>query len=162
MRETDTFCSKCGATRDISSQQQYRQYGYPEKKSNTLIFLGIMSLAWAVIALGFGLYYIFGVDALLAELSDMLYEYELELSDLGFDLYNFIIIYGAIIAASGALALVTAICCLMRRFYIIALIACLISSFLGLAFFFVGIIGFIVAFVIYKSKNEFISNNYTL
>jgi len=52
------------------------------------------------------------------------------------------------------LAAVTAALALLRRFNMAALIACIISSVLALVLL-VGVVGFIVAYFLYKSKEEF-------
>jgi len=136
----------------MSSQQYYSQYRTPEKSSNTLNILGILSLAWAVSALFFGLYCILEAGPIEAEMWNSLIEQGIYPGDLDFDLHTFIVAFGAITAASGALAAITAFLCFVKRFYIIAFVACLISSFLVLP---IGIIGIIVAFAILKSKSEF-------
>jgi lysylphosphatidylglycerol synthetase-like protein (DUF2156 family) len=69
-------------------------------------------------------------------------------------LVTFLTVVGALITASGALAAVTALLTLTKRFYVIALLTCIFSAILGLIVI-VGFVGFIVAYLISKRKHEF-------
>ncbi|MDR1690274.1 MAG: hypothetical protein LBR42_00330 [Candidatus Methanoplasma sp.] len=122
----------------------------------------ILSLIWALIALALGLYLALGVDSIInnfmsiPEIWDLMLETYTEES-----LRSALIIEGSVLAVSGGLALVTAILSLKKRLYIIALITCILSSIFGLVML-VGFIGFIVAYLIYKAKDEFVDNKPTL
>jgi len=162
LRESDTFCTTCGEAIGSTPQAQpYPQYGYPQKKSNNLLIVGILSAIWALIALILGLYLVFSAEAIVGELDSATWDILIDSGLTYDDITGVLVMIGAIIAASGALAAVTAVLSFTKRFYVVALIACIISSILGLIIL-VGAIGFFVAFFIYKAKNEFKSGSRTL
>ena len=61
---------------------------------------------------------------------------------------------GVTMTGSGAFAAFTALLCIIKRFYVVALIACIISSIFALPAI-IGVVGFIVAYLIYRARNEF-------
>jgi len=158
MRDSDTFCPSCGKTVGGSAPST-QQYGNSKPKSNRLIVVAILAAIWAFIALAFGLYIIFATDSILAVLDstadfwDTVYEYGLTRSDIA----NSIAMLGAIIAASGALAAITAVLAAIKKFYVVALITCILSALivvLGL----VGIVGLIIAYLIYRARDDFVDS----
>jgi len=123
--------------------------------------MAILSAVWAAIALVLGLFFILGADYIMGifdstpdfwNIMEDTYGYTRD--DIAYSLF----VTGAVIAASGAFAAVTAVLSMTKKFHFVALIACIISSLLGLIIL-VGAIGFIVAYFIYKAKDEFKSNN---
>jgi len=158
MRDSDTFCSSCGTTVGKSAAST-QQYGNSKPKSKRLTIVVVLAAIWALIALAIGLYIILSTDALLAQFDSTPNFWDIWY-DAGFtrgDMYGIFQMMGAIIAASGALAALTAILSAVKRFYILALIACILSSLLVITAL-IGIVGLIVAYLIYKAKDEFIVN----
>lgn len=115
----------------------------------------ILCALWALFALGIGLYSLLGAENLIEtmmsdpaiwdQISPLYSKEELE---SGFFLV------GVTFTASGALAAISSLLCVTKRFYIIALVACIISSAFALVAL-IGVIGFLVAYLIYRGKNEF-------
>ncbi|MDR0509267.1 MAG: hypothetical protein LBG63_05565, partial [Candidatus Methanoplasma sp.] len=140
-----------------SPQQQYNQ---PQaKKSYALMILGIACFAWAIFALYDGIYTLYNVDGEIEAMKNILMDagYENLLSEFfeGDSIRNMLIAVSAVIVASGALSAIAGLLCITKRLYIVALITCIIASVLALIFL-VGIIGFIVAYFIYKNKDKFV------
>jgi len=153
LRESDTFCTSCGAGVGNKEQPQAQnRIVYP--KSGKLLVVVILSAVWAVIAVLLGIYVISAADTIVSNLGpDTLNTF----MNLGYgpdDIANMITIIGAVILASGVFAAVTAVLSFLKKFYFIALIACIISAVLGLSLL-IGLVGFIVAFLIHSSKHEF-------
>jgi hypothetical protein len=122
------------------------------------MFMGILSALWAAFALIYGIFLIANADS-MGESAFSLLDPEFW-DSVGITqeaLAGIYLAVGAVLAVSGASALVTAITCFLKKFYIIGLIACIISSICGLIAI-IGFIGFIVAYFISKSKNEFAEN----
>jgi magnesium-transporting ATPase (P-type) len=134
--------------------QNDQRYNSTPQKSNRLIFVSILSFLWAIAAISMGFYYMVAADAIVEEtliiLDDMGYV-------INFDLAQLIIIFGALMLSSGILAAVTGVFSLLKRFYVVALVTCILSAALAMIFI-VGFFGLIVAFFIYKSKDEFTDN----
>ena len=156
MRDSDTFCASCGTTVGKSAAST-QQYGNSKPKSSRLTAIIVLSAIWAIVALAFGLYLIFARESLLAyfdslpDFWDTMYDLYGATRD---DTFNSLYFTGIVMAASGALAALTAILAAIKRFYILALIACILSSIIGL-FVIVGFVGFIVAYLIYKARGNF-------
>jgi hypothetical protein len=119
------------------------------------MWISILSFLWAVSAIALGFYYILAADAIAQEaiiaLENMGY-------DVNFDLTAVAIVLGALMLSSGILAAVSGAFSFIKRFYIAALVTCIISAALAMIFL-VGLFGLIVAFFITKSKDEFINVN---
>ncbi|MDR2698727.1 MAG: zinc ribbon domain-containing protein [Candidatus Methanoplasma sp.] len=154
LRDSDTFCASCGTTRGGSANTT--QYGNPKPKSHTLVVAAVLSIIWALIALGLGIYFTLWVDSLMdlinstPEYLEILNEYGITTSDMSSVLY----MIGAVLIASGLFAAISAALCLMKKFYIVALIMCILASVLVITAL-VGIVGLIVAYLIYKGRDEF-------
>ena len=153
LRDSDTFCTNCGSTRKGAAGSPAQQYNQPPaKKSNTLLFLGIACLLWAAFAIVIGIYYLHSVDSMIDTLMN---DYEELFANIGEDyLRSIFVAFGAVFIASGALGAIAGLLCILKRMYIVALITCIIASVLALISV-VGIVGFIVAFFIYKNKGGF-------
>ena len=118
----------------------------------------ILSAVWAVIASLIGIYMISIANSLVAEMGQDTLNTFLNLGYTQDDVVNLIIAIGAVILASGLMAAVTAILSFLKKFYIIALITCIISAVLGLIIL-IGFVGFIIAYLIHNRKHEFGINN---
>ena len=154
--DSDSFCTRCGKYRNTGTcytgcQTQHNNFGVAELKSNILVIIAILSALWTIFALAIGVYLIGNADYL----TTLLDQNELDLiGSLGLSYIAVFTLFGALIFVSGVFAFITAALCMLKRFYTIALAACLISALFGL-FAIVGFIGFIIAFFIHRSKNEF-------
>ncbi|MCL1979278.1 MAG: zinc ribbon domain-containing protein [Methanomassiliicoccaceae archaeon] len=160
LRDSDTFCNSCGAAKNAgAARTPSSAQRYPEQKGNKLMVFGLLSAIWAIAAIGLGLNYILSADAIASELDS--YEGIWEaLYDAGITydtIVGWITIIGAVLVSSGVFAAVTALLCLIKRAYTVALIACILSSVLGLVVL-LGAIGFVVAYFLSKEKNNFIDN----
>ena len=157
LRESGTFCSKCGAS--IGSNgfavSRSNSYNYIKPKSNKLIIIGILSLAWGLYALYSGTNMALTAEATL---NSVFSSYDPTFWDgkgTNLDtLITFITVAGVLISLSGIFALITAITSFFKRFYIVALVSCIISSVLALVII-IGIVGLIVAYFIHISKEDF-------
>ena len=153
LSDSDTFCTRCGknyvAGTSYTGQTQHDRFGFDELRSNILIIVATFTAIWAIFALAFGIYFIVRADYLVT----LLDQNELDLiASIGYTTFFFII--GTLIILSGAFAFITVVLCVLKKYYFIALAACIISALFGLIMI-VGVMGFLVAFLIYRSKHEF-------
>ncbi|MCL2509926.1 MAG: hypothetical protein FWF07_02465 [Methanomassiliicoccaceae archaeon] len=163
--ESETFCTRCGTKCGTAAPpaQQQTQYNYntansPQPVSHRLTVVVVMSLIWAAFGLVVGLVLVFYANSIVDQMvqSD---PSSLDVFDaLGVSAYDFSVMLGTIFAVSGALAAITAALCLMKKFYIVTLVICIISAVLVI-WLLIGIVGLIVAFLIYRAKHEFKGGN---
>ncbi|MCL2148910.1 MAG: zinc ribbon domain-containing protein [Methanomassiliicoccaceae archaeon] len=166
LRESDTFCTACGENRGApQAPQQGQHYMMPPKKSNSLALVAVLSAAWAAVALILGVAILLVAESFteqfmaMPEFLDLMEEYGYTIT---FDeMLSSILMFGAVVAASGVLAAVTAALALAKRLYPVALIACILSSVLGLIIL-VGAVGFIVVYLIYRDRGDFVRNGTAL
>jgi len=156
LRESDTFCTKCGTTVGSVAPAATRQTqtNRSEPNSNTLLLPAVLSAAWAIPAMIAGIFLIVSADYIVSLVDSGTMDI---LLDYGFTANDFVTLYvviGALLVASGALAAIASVLAFLKKYYIIALIACIISSLLVIMFL-VGIVGIIVAYFLAKSKHEF-------
>jgi uncharacterized BrkB/YihY/UPF0761 family membrane protein len=161
LRASDTFCTSCGASRDgrTSNAPQNQQYNRQPQRSNRLIIIGVLSAIWAAIALWWGLDAFFSAEASMDAIwndpafggtIDMLEEFGITYDFM----VSMVIAIGVVFIVSGALAAITAVLALTRKYYTVALIACILSAVLALIII-IGAIGLIVAYMLTKEKGEF-------
>lgn len=158
MRDSDTFCALCGAT-VVGNAADKQQYGDHWPKNGRLRTVFVLSAVWAFIALASGSYFFFATDSVVGFFEPMPTVWDM-LNGISFardDFYDSIRLTGATLMASGAMAALTTALVRIRKLYIVALVACIISSIFGL-YVLVGFVGFIVAYMIYNGKSEFITD----
>ena len=156
LRDSETFCTSCGRYRDAGScpagcQPQFGSFGVAELKSNILIIVATFAVIWVIFALSIGVYFIINAG----NFADLLDQNELDLiTSLGYSVVDVFSMVGALLIISGVCALISAALCALKKYYYIALAACIMSAVFGLIMI-LGFVGFIVSFFIYKSKAEF-------
>ena len=156
LRESDTFCTTCGASVSghSSTAPPYARYESPKPKDKRLLIMAILSAVWAVFAIWQGLEGVLAAESAVSGLeSSPEFDFIFELFTHN-ELVSLIVAVSAVILASGILAAVTAILAGTKRFYTVALVACIFSAALGLIAI-VGFVGFIVAYFIHTRKYEF-------
>ena len=151
LHEYDRFCPACG--HNISSNgPSPTHYG---TKTSRLPAAVVMSFIWAVIGIISGACFLLFVDALTdLIINSPIWESVADLYGGEEWVRNSVIQSGSLLLISGVLAAVTGILCRAKRYFLIALIACIAGSVLMLTEI-IGIIGFITAYLIYVSRNEF-------
>lgn len=170
------YCSNCGAQVVVIPPQTTDEYfdkKDPKQTSDSLRWAKILLTLYAGLALlagfmlaGFSNWYVdmFSAD----QLAELLKTYGLETKDQLVDLLSKT---GIIVTISGALALVSDVLCFIRRYNIVAVVICAIASLVNVATVFIGtnstdamniislvitvIVGFVVAFLVYKSRPDF-------
>ena len=158
IRSSDEFCPSCGLSLKEKKAPAARQY---EQKTYRLYIVAILGVIWAIYALFYGIDLISNIDQAMNNLTSN--PYWDAISDIYTEdvLKSLMITLAYLMIASGILAAITAVFCILKKMYIVALIACILGSILSLIFI-VGIVGFICVYLITKSKWEFegISQNY--
>lgn len=155
LHESDTFCIECGNSIDGYGMNGHRTtIDYPERNINTLTVSGILCGIWAFLALYIGLSVIFNLTAaidgvILAE-PDAWAELMEGITRESFE--NILVGIGYVFIISGAMSAVTMVLCLWKKHYKVALVCCIISSLTALFF---GVIGLVVAYLIYTNRDGF-------
>jgi uncharacterized Zn finger protein (UPF0148 family) len=126
--EWDVYCVHCGWTFDKGASADAKEHNTPRSKKLTI--LGILTALWG------------GFASVLA----------LESFDPSF--LNVDVLSGLLLTISAVLAYITVVLIMERKFFYCALIACILSAVFGLVII-MGAVGFVAAFLIYKSKKEF-------
>jgi len=151
IRSYDEFCPSCGCNLKQKSQRQ----NVTNRGDNKLNLVAIMGGIWAFFALMVGIVCIVSLDAMM----DAMIEVYGNTFDVEF-LETIILIVGYCLLASGILSVISVVLCATRKYYTIALITCIVGSLLALlCTIIIGILGFIAAYWIYKSKDWFVKNN---
>ena len=149
LRESDTFCTRCGATKAVAAPVV--DLGPPIKTLPLMIF---PAAVWALIGLAFGIYFISSADFISSQLGqpyfDMFAHYGIGAEAVP----RFFLVFGTILTVSALLAAVTMVLCITKRYYKAAVAACLISALLTVVIV-IGLIGLVVAYYIYSAKDEF-------
>jgi len=161
-KESEYYCSECGyllndEVKDNSGLQDHMSHEMDHSGPNYLNLIVVLSIIWALIAFYLG--YTFDVNGQYmidqlkanAELWQQIINSGIT-EQMLLDSFTYL---GYFMFASAILTVLTAVLCGLKRFYIVALIACIIASLCALTMI-AGIIGLIVVFLIYKSKNAFV------
>lgn len=155
--EGDAFCSECGnAAGDIAGCADCRTVAAEADTSNGRLMLAAMlCLLWGLISLYVGLDTLWSVDAVMEtfaemDLLDALIPYISEA-----ELRSSIVVTAYIFLAGAAASLTAGILAGIKRQYTVAVVSCIIASVLG-SLALVGIFGFLVAYMIHKSKGAFV------
>ncbi len=161
LTEDDKFCPQCGAVVTYYEESNPSGEEMTNRYNTELIIVGAFCLIWALIAI-----FSFGW-MLTADMAGMLKEPDViqQIMDAGGYTYEEAVqlidqsigaIYAVVgvIVASGVLALIAAIFCFIRRFYILTLILIILSSILGLVLV-LGVIGFVFAVLVYNWREGF-------
>lgn len=157
LRDSDTFCTECGAKIGESHvATSPNTQSTTSKKSRMLWVIIILGILWAAAGI------ILGAETLInakAQIENILTPELLEQLDiLNFDidmLVTIVQVTGAVFIISGIMAAMTSVLAYLRRYHSVALILCIIGSVLALISL-IGIAGLIVAYYLSKSKGEFI------
>jgi len=151
LHEYDRFCPACGHNISDNSPSS-AQYG---AKASRLPVAVAMSFIWAIIGIVSGVCFLLFIDALTDFIIDSpIWESVADLYGGEEGIRNSITQSGTFLLISGVLAAVTGILCRMKRYFLVALIACIAGSALMLTEI-IGIVGFITAYLIYVSRGEF-------
>ena len=147
--ESDSFCVRCGAKiEELSSSAPAYVQPVSSKRSTVLWIIIVLGLIWTVIAILTSIEAFFETEAIA------------EMVDPGpFDIQfikSMVIALGVMFLISGIMSLITAVLAFVRKFHTAALVCCIFGSILAVISL-VGIIGLILAYFLYKAKNEFIS-----
>lgn len=152
--EGDAFCSECGnAAGDIAGCADRRTAA--DTGNGRLMLAAILCLLWGLISLYVGLDTLWSVDAVMEtfaemDLLDALIPYISEA-----ELRSLIVVTAYIFLAGAAASLTAGILAGIKRQYTVAVVSCIIASVLG-SLALVGIFGFLVAYMIHKSKGAFV------
>lgn len=159
LKDDDTFCSECGYPVGGSTEnaEQYEKSKKSMAVSNAkgyIIAIVLLCIAWGVLAIYNGMDLVFNINSIIEQLKqsdmwDTVLQYMTEQ-----EFRNIMAAMGYVLIASGVLALVTALLVYLKKNYKIALIMCILSSILALIFI-IGIFGFIVVYLITKTKDVF-------
>jgi hypothetical protein len=157
IRSSDEFCPSCGLNLREKKAPAARQY---EQKTYRLYIVAALGLIWAIYALYDGINTISNIDRTMNDLVNTPY-WDLISGSTEDLIRTMMLTMGYIMIASAILAAITAVFCILKKMYIVALIACILGSILSLIFI-VGFIGLFCAYLITKSKWEFegTSQNY--
>jgi len=158
------FCEKCGAPVEGRSAFQAReqqvanlQQSLDDSKISWISFLLII---YAIPALLFGIYYVVDssgiVNILMSEPSVVQWMQQYNISTA--DLTNYIRYIGYVVVISGACIMVSFICTVKRVYWKLALVTCLIGSFLCIFSLFGFLIGLMVCWMIYSAKSLYQSS----
>lgn len=158
LRDSDTFCPTCGATvgqtgsTSGTPMPSHTRSVWSSKLSLKLIILAMLSIIWAVIILYLSLTIISNIDSIMNSVIDRVgSDYDQATID---SLRSVLTALGYMWFVGGILSLVTGILVLFRKLHTITVVICIVASITSLPY---GIIGFIVAYFIHKSKPEFTS-----
>ncbi|MCK9322598.1 MAG: zinc ribbon domain-containing protein [Candidatus Methanomethylophilaceae archaeon] len=161
-KESEYYCSECGyllndGIESNSGLQDHMSREMGHSDPNYLNLIVVLSIIWALIAFYLG--YTFDVDGqyMIDQLKANAEVWQQIINSgiteqMLLDSFTYL---GYFMFASAILTVLTAVLCGLKRFYIVALIACIIASLCALTMI-AGIIGFVVVFLIYKSKNAFV------
>lgn len=151
VNEESTVCSVCG--KHVNENYEVKTPSKPVK--NYLIFVAAFSLIYAVFSIVMGSSMISMTDAVIEALKGETEIWE-ELMNLTTEdeLKNMMVYLGAAVVLSGVFAAITGILSALKKYYIIALICCIISTLLG-AIILIGLAGIIIAVLIVSSKYAF-------
>ena len=117
-----------------------------------MIVLAALSIIWAVIILYISLHIITNIDSIMNSVTDMVgSDYDQATID---SMRNIVIAMGYMWIIGGIFSLVTGILILFRKVHLVTVRFCIIACITSLPY---GILGFIVAYLLYKSKSEFFS-----
>ncbi|AIZ56374.1 hypothetical protein Mpt1_c04820 [Candidatus Methanoplasma termitum] len=137
---SDRHCRYCGAPVTVTENtSQNISYNNIKFNSGRLRSLGIWSLLWAVFAIAVGLFLlsVFKQDG--SSFTDMIRT------------------TGILAVLSGIFSMFTAILAFIRRGFIAAFACCIISSVLALPLI-LGVIGLVVAYRLYKYRDDFVDH----
>ena len=138
LQGNEAFCTICGARTDKGTSNSAT-----EKKKDTLLVPSILIVLWAGFALLVGLVMLIAAD-IVAE----------EMESVWPQIVDLIVFLGIILTVSGIMAVIALVCIILKKFYVIALIACMASATIALCVI-IGIIGFVSVYLIYKGKDNF-------
>jgi len=146
VQTSDRYCPSCGNNPRggpsnggyNSSNKRYRQ------ETSKLPLVAILGFVWAAGSILLGIVFLILFSAP-------------ELTGIA----NILSMYASVYIVSGACAAICAILCIIRKFYILALILCIIGSALVLLSI-AGIVGMLCAYWIYQGKYHFIDQNATI
>jgi hypothetical protein len=158
------FCPKCGKAvegRDAATKEKQQiaqfQNAINESRIGWLVFLLAI---YSIPAIIIGLYYAIDPSAMAnaAWNNESIKQWLID-NNITYDqLVNYFRYFGYIIIASGAMVLVSLICTWKRTAWKIAFIACMIGSFLCFFSIFGIIIGLLVAWMIYGTKDLYVND----
>ncbi len=121
---------------------------------NYLIAIVVLCLAWAVFAIYNGIDLVYNIDSMIDQLkSQEIWETIMQYMTEE-DVRNLLASMGYVIIASGILAMISGILTAFKKSYTGALIACVLSSILGLIMI-LGVFGFAVVYLITKAKDAY-------
>lgn len=160
------FCPRCGkvvsgsdAEKDIKEKEREITAFVLESRRTWLTFL-LAVYAIPVVILGIIALADAGAIASSiyssAEFHDWLISHGYSYSEA--DIQNYLTYAAAMVVGSGACALITMACLIIRKMWIVAVIACFISAMLCFWSIFGLLIGLLVAWQVFISKNLFIDN----
>lgn len=145
----DTFCPSCGASVTAQEQAANNPVANPNAgKNDNLTTIGVLIALWAAFSIIVGIWFIVSADAIL----DLIHQAGVTYVDYTKDA---IVLSGAIVLAGGITAAISAVCCLMRKLYPIALAMCIVSAITAFSGILTFIIGLLMAYFIYKNKWAF-------
>lgn len=161
LRESATFCPECGASVAGGSVVQsvrneikdsYKKKAMTERLMWISIFIGVF-VFFSVIM---GAYCAFGINAIMETLRSnpdvwgeiLTYYTEAEIK-------NAFVFGGYYLLSAGIVGAISLILCITKRFWIIALITCLLASFIMLPTVLGFIIGLVVTYLLYTARPAF-------
>jgi len=166
LRESDTFCGACGASiRSNPSAASSGAYARPQPKTNRLMIAGALSVVLAAVTIALGLYAIITSGTLADTLVSSFTQQDMTVYDeyeiLRDYIADLLVVSGAMLVASGALSVVTAITAFEKKMYVVSLSTCVVSMVLSLSML-IGLVGLVVVYLIYRSKDEFATSDKTI
>lgn len=152
INEASTVCSVCG--KHVYENYEVKPHSKPVK--NHLVTIAILSLIYAVFAIIFGTYAVLMIDVFIEFLKvedPALWEEFMKI--IAEDkLRDSMLLVGALFILSGVFAAITGIFAAIKKYYVVTLICCIISTVLG-AILLIGLFGIIVVVLITSSKDSF-------
>jgi hypothetical protein len=153
------YCPECGVRVPGRSPEQVAEEKEAIRASlkARLMWSGVFMLIVAIPMLCAGIYRLVDVDSIINLVlndpywSQLVANYGMSESEVRSIIENF----GYAALASGIFGLIVAATCFMRRFYFVALLACMMSALFGTAGFFGLILGLIVFWMILSSRYGF-------
>jgi len=158
------FCPKCGKPvegREAAAKQKLQmeqfQSALNESRIGWLVFLLAI---YSIPAIIIGIYYALDASSIASAAWDnqSIQQWMIDHNVTIAQLKDYIMYFGCIIIVSGAMVLISLICTWKKTAWKIALITCMIGSFLCFLSIFGIIIGLLVSWMIYSAKELYVND----
>lgn len=158
------FCQYCGQTvegspADLKRKEEAKQFEEMVKESKRTWILFLLAL-YAIPATIISVYVLTDANTIAnmvwnnSDVQSWLTSHP----DVTFDtVLSYVTYVGGMIAGSAVCALISLVCCYLRKFWILAVITCFIAAFLCIFSLFGMIVGIFVAWMIISAKDSFVT-----